>query len=163
LGVKFGPGGKGPPGLMAEALMKPLIRRAGVMRVGHYHPVADWQEGLRTQLLECKSATCEGRVEMKFVPVKGARPEVCQYPDASDSVHMPDEYIFQNLEVRQIGKVAKGDMKNELTKELVMKYRWTGPTFNKPEPTEGDGARKYKVVAVPRQGRKRQVIIPTIL
>ena len=163
LGFKFGPGGgKGPPGPMAEALMKPLIRRAGVMRVGHYHPVADWEGGTRTHLLECNSEACQGSVQMKFVPVKGARPEVCEYPDASDSVHMPDEHTFEHLEVTTIGQVVKGQVPNELTKTLLKKYKWTGPAFNKPEPTEGDGARKYKVVTVPREGTSRQVVIPTI-
>ena len=92
---------------------------------------------------------------MKFVPVKGARPEVCQHPDASDPAHMPDECIFQTLEVRQMGKVSKGDMTKELTKEPVLKYRWTGPAFNEPELTGGDGARKCKVLTAPRQGRNR--------
>ena len=164
LGFKFGPGGgKGPPGLLAEALMKPLIRRTGIMRVGHYHPVADWEGGARTHMLECNSATCQGRVPMKFVPVKSARPEFCEYPDSSDSLHMPDEYTFQNLEVMKIGEIAKGQVPSKLTKQLVKKYPWTGPAFNKPEPTQGDGTRKYKVVTVPRDGTNRQVIIPTIL
>jgi len=143
LGVKFGPGGgTGPTGQMADAIMKPLLVKNGVLRVGHYHPTSDWTEGHRTQTLTCAADGCSGAVEMKFVSVKAQRPEICDYPSADDAMHVPDEHTFAHLQVTQLGVPTNyGNVVNRLTQEVTGKYTWTGPTFQEAETT-----RMYKVV-----------------
>jgi len=176
LGFKFGPGGgMGPPGPMAQAILEPLIARAangktpGIMRVGHYHPQSDWTRQSRIQKL---SLTPDGaEVEMKFVPVKGARPELCEYlkpGDAGYEEHTLDVKTFDDLQVTKpyVSLASSGDIDVGLTKQVVGKYTHLGPAFNKPEPTEGadrSKIRKYKVKEVMRGDQLKKVVFPDVL
>jgi len=143
IGFAFGPPND-KPGPMAQAVMKPLLVRQGKMMVGHYHPTGEWGQkdtansGKRTQPLTCNNQAggCSGTVEMTYVPVKGARPEVCEYPAETDTDHMPKAVKFDQYEVE--GEINPAginveNLKNELTADLMRKFRWTGPAFNKPD------------------------------